>query len=91
MINRKADEELFEGLFFQILNRIRNKIERLYIDLSYYKCHKISTKRDGSYTYLCHSDKKATINPINGNSERISKTESSIGKYNWKGKNNLER
>ena len=38
-----------------------------YVQLLYYKCHKINLSCDGSYIYSPHwiKNKKATINPIN--------------------------
>ena len=74
MSNDEADENLKE-LFDLFRNRYQNNLESMkgcelvldYIQLSYYKCHKINP--DGGGSYIDSPDwiknKKATINPIN--------------------------
>ena len=57
LINGKADE-VVEGLFESLLNRYQNNLEKSmkgseflfdYVDLLYYKCHKINLSCGGSY------------------------------------------
>ena len=74
MINDQADE-VIEELFDSLKNRYQNNLESMkgsefvfdYVQLLYYKCHKINPSCSGSY--IDSSDwiknKKATINPIN--------------------------
>ena len=71
-MNDKANEkELFDSL----KNRYQNNLELMkgsefvfdYVQLLYYKCHKINPNRGGSYINSPDwiKNKKATINPIN--------------------------
>ena len=74
MINDEADEVIKE-LFDSIKNRYQNNLELMigsefvfdYVQLLYYKCHKINPSRGGSYIDFLDwiKNKKATINPIN--------------------------
>ena len=77
MINDKA-EEVIEKLFRSIKKRFQNNLESMkgmqgsefvfdYVQLLYYKCHKINPNRGGSYINSPDwiKNKKATINPIN--------------------------
>ena len=71
MINDEADEVIKE-LFNSPKNRYQNNLESMknnefvfdYVQLFYYKCHKINANRGGSYRDS-PENKKATINPIN--------------------------
>ena len=75
MISDEADEVIKE-LFDSLNNRYQNNFESIkssefavfdYVQLLYYKCHKINPDRGGSY--IDSSDwiknKKATVNPAN--------------------------
>ena len=74
MINDEADEIIRE-LFYSLKNRYQNNLEPMkgseffydYVQLLYYKYHKINPNRGGSYIdsldWIKH--KKAAINPIN--------------------------
>ena len=75
IIDNEADE-VIEELFKSLLNRYQNNLEISvkggdfvfdYVNLLYYKCHKINLSRDGSYIDFPDwiKNKKATINPIN--------------------------
>ena len=74
MINDEADEVIKE-LFDSLKNRYQNNLESMkgsefvfdYVQLLYYKCHKINPNRGGSYIDSPDwiKNKKATINPIN--------------------------
>ena len=74
MISDEADEVIRE-LFDSLKNKYRNNLESMkgspfvfdYIQLLYYKCHKITPNRDGSYINSPDwiKSKNATINPIN--------------------------
>ena len=74
MIDDEADEVIKE-LFDSLKNRYRNDLESVkcsefafdYVQLLYYKCHKINLNCAGSYIYSPRwiKNKKATINPIN--------------------------
>ena len=71
MIHDKVDK-LMEELFKSLLNRHQNNLEKLikdsnivfdYVQLLYYKCHKLSTNRGESYidspgSYIDSPDKK---------------------------------
>ena len=71
MINDETIKELFDSL----KKRYQNNLKLLkgrefvfdYVHLLYYKCHKVSPNRSGSYidTPDWIKNKKATINPIN--------------------------
>ena len=79
MMNDKADE-IIEELFDSRKNRYRNNLESMkgsrfvfvYVQLLYYKCHKINPNRGGSNRdspdWIKH--KKATINPVNKNGNK---------------------
>ena len=74
MFNDEADEVIKE-FFDSLKNRYQNNLESMkgsefvcdYLQLLYYKCHKINPSHSGSYIdspdWL--KNKKATINPIN--------------------------
>ena len=74
MINDEADEVVKE-LFDSLKNRYQNNLELMngskfvfdYVQLMYYKCHKINPNYGGSYTDSPDwiKNKKATISPIN--------------------------
>ena len=74
MVNDKADEVIKE-LFDSLKNRYQNNLESMkgsefvfdYVQLLYYKCHKINPNCSGSYIDSPDwiKSKKATINPIN--------------------------
>ena len=79
MIHDKADK-VMEELFKSLLNRHQNNLEKLmkdteivfnYVQLLYYKCHKINPNRGDSYIdsldlYIDFPDWiKTTINPTN--------------------------
>ena len=74
MINDKGDEVIKE-LFRSLKNRSQNNLELMkgsefvfdYVQLLYFKCHKIDPSRGGSYIDSPNwiKNKKATINPIN--------------------------
>ena len=74
MINDEADEVIKE-LFYSLKSRYQNNLESIkgsefvsnYVNLLYYKCHKINPSRGGSYIDSPDwiKNKKATINPIN--------------------------
>ena len=74
MISDEADEAI-EDLFHSLKNRYQNNLESMesseflfdYVHLLYYKRHKISPNRGGSYIDSRDwiKNKKATINPIN--------------------------
>ena len=75
MINDKADE-VVEELFELLINRNQNNLEKLmksgelvfdYVDLLYFKCHKVNPNCSGSYIDSPDwiKNKKTTINPIN--------------------------
>ena len=85
MINYQADDvikELFDSLKNGYQNRWRIDSESMegsefvldYIQLLYYKCHKINPNRGGSYIDSPHwmKAKKATINPINKKDKKCS-------------------
>ena len=73
-ISDEADE-IIKKIFDSIKNRYQNKLQSMtgsefifdYVQLLYYKCHKINLKHGGSYTDSPYwiKNKKATINPIN--------------------------
>ena len=58
MIGDEADE-VIEELFDSLTNRYQNNLESMkgseifldYVELLYYKCHKINPNRGGSYIY----------------------------------------
>ena len=67
-----------QKIFLSYCNRYQNNLEELkrgnkfvscYVDLLYYKCHKINLNHSGSYTDSRDWIKniKTTINPINKN------------------------
>ena len=70
-----ATDEIIEKLFNSLENRYQNNLQSMrgsefvfnYIQLLYYKCHKINLNRGGSYIDSPDwmKDKKATINAIN--------------------------
>ena len=74
MINDEANE-IIEELFDSLKNRNQNNLESMrgrefvfdYVQLLYYKCHKINPNCGGSYVDSLDwiKNKKATINPIN--------------------------
>ena len=74
MIIDEADEFIKE-LFDSLKNRYQNNLESMtvsdfvfdYVQLLYYKCHKINPNRGGSYKDSPDwiKNKNATINPIN--------------------------
>ena len=75
MINDKADE-VVEELFELLINRNQNNLEKLmksgelvfdYVDLLYFKCHKVNPNCSGSNIDSPDwiKNKKTTINPIN--------------------------
>ena len=74
MINDEADELITE-LFDSLKNRYQNNLESMrgspfvfdYVQLLYYKCHKINPNLGGSYIDSLGwiKNKKATINPMN--------------------------
>ena len=72
IINDKADEVIKE-LFDSLKNRYQNNLESMkgsefifdYVQLWYYKCHKMNTNYVGSYIDSLDWIKKVTINPIN--------------------------
>ena len=74
MINDEADEVIKE-LFDSLKNRYQNNLESMkrsqlvfgYVQLLYYKCHKINPTGGGSYIDSPDwiKNKKATRNPIN--------------------------
>ena len=74
MINDEADEVIKE-LSDSLKNRYQNNLDFMkgsefvfnYVQLMYYKCHKINPSRGESYIDSPDSikNKKATINPIN--------------------------
>ena len=67
--------EVIIKLFHSLKNRYWNNLESMrgsefvfdYVQLLYYKCHKTSFNRDGSYIRSPDwiNNKKGTINPIN--------------------------
>ena len=74
IISDEADE-VIKKLFDSLQNRYQNNLQSMrgsdfvfdYVQLLYYKCHKINLNRGGSYTDspVWVKNKKATINPIN--------------------------
>ena len=74
MINDVTDE-IIEGLFNSLKNRYQNNLQSMrgsefafdYVQLLYYKCHKINLNRGGSYINSPDwiKNKKTTVNPIN--------------------------
>ena len=74
MMNNKADE-IIEELLDLLKTRYQNNLESMkvpefvfdYVQLWYYKCHKINSNRDGSYIVSPSwiEIKKLTINSIN--------------------------
>ena len=74
MINDEADK-VVEELFQSLKNRYKNNLESMkgsdfvfnYVQLLYYKCHKINPNRCGSYIVSPDwiKNQKATTNPIN--------------------------
>ena len=74
MISDEADE-VIRKIFDSLKNRYQNNLESMrgdefafdYVQVLYYKCHKINLNRGGSYIDSPNwiKDKKATINPIN--------------------------
>ena len=74
MINDVTDE-IIEGLFNSLKNRYQNNLQSMrgsefafdYVQLLYYKCHKINLNRGGSYIDSPDwiKNKKTTVNPIN--------------------------
>ena len=74
MMNNKANE-ILEKLFYSHENRCQNNLESIkgsesvfdYVQLLYYKCHKINLNRYWSYIDSPNwiKNKKSTINPIN--------------------------
>ena len=74
MINNEVDEVIKE-LFDSLKNRYQNNLKSMkgsefvfdYVQLLYYKCHKINSNLGGSYVDSPDwiKNKKATINPIN--------------------------
>ena len=79
MINDQADE-VIEELFKSLKNRYQNNLESIkgsqfvfdFVNLSYYKCHKINPNRGGSYIDSPDSikNREATINLINKNDNK---------------------
>ena len=79
MINDEADK-VIKGLHDSLENRYQNNLESMkgsefvfdYVQLLYYKCHKINPNHGGSY--IDSPDwikiKRATINPINKNDNK---------------------
>ena len=73
MISDEADE-IIKKIFDSLKNRYQSKLQSMrgsefvldYVQLLYYKCHKMNFNRGGSYIYSpCWiKNKKATINPI---------------------------
>ena len=67
--------EVIKKVFDSLKNRYQNNLQSMkgsefvfhYVQLLYYKCHKINFNHDGSYTDSPYSikNKKSTINPIN--------------------------
>ena len=74
MISNEADE-VIKKLFDSLKNRYQNNLQSMrgsefvynYVQLLYYKCHKVNLNRGGSYIDSPDwiKNKKATINPIN--------------------------
>ena len=74
MINDEADE-IIKKLFDSLKNRYQNNLKSMkgsefvfdYVELLYYKCHKINPNRAGSYIDSPHwiKNKKPKINTIN--------------------------
>ena len=74
IINDETDE-VIKNFFDSLKNRYQNNLESMegsefvfdYVQLLYYKCHKISLNRGGSYkdSTVWIKNKKATIKPIN--------------------------
>ena len=74
MISDEADE-VIEELFNLFKKRYQNDLQSIrgsefvsdYVHLLYYKCHRITFNRGGSYIDSpdCIKNKKATLNPIN--------------------------
>ena len=79
IINDEADKVTNE-LFDSLKNRWQNNLELMkgsefvfdYVQLLYYKCHKINLNRGGSYIYSRDwiKKKKAAINPKNKNDSK---------------------
>ena len=75
MISDEADEVIKKTFSFAYQKRYQNNLESMrgsefvfdYVQLLYYKCHKMNLNRGGSYIDSPDSikNKKATINPIN--------------------------
>ena len=74
MINDVTDK-IIERLFNSLKNRYQNNLQSMrgsefvfdYVQLLYYKCHKINLNRGGSYIDSPDwiKNKKTTVNPIN--------------------------
>ena len=74
MINDVTDK-IIERLFNSLENRYQNNLQSMrgsefvfdYVQLLYYKCHKINLNRGGSYIDSPDwiKNKKTTVNPIN--------------------------
>ena len=79
MISDEGDE-VIKKLFYSLKNRYKKNLESMkgsefvfdYVQLLYYKCHKINPNYGGSY--IDSSDwiknKKTTINPISKNDNK---------------------
>ena len=97
MINDEADEVIKE-LFDSLKNRYQNNLESMkgsefvfdYVQLLYYKCHKINHNHGESYIDFPDwiKNKKATINPINKKDNKcfqyavtVALNHEEIGKY----------
>ena len=75
IINSDVTDEIIEKLFNSLKNRHQNNLQLMrgsefvfdYIQLLYYKCHKINLNHGGSYIDSPDwiKNKKVTINPIN--------------------------
>ena len=80
MINNEADE-VMKDPFDLLKNRYHNNLESMkvnefvfdYIQLIYYKCHKINSNRGGLYIGYPYwiKNKKATINSINKKDKKM--------------------
>ena len=99
MINDRTDEvreELFQSLLsrYQIGLKTLRKIRKFvfdYVHLLYYKFHKISPKRGGSYMDSPDWIKKATINLINKKDNKCFQDAVIVALSNEKFGGNLER
>ena len=79
MINNEADE-VIKKLFDSLKNRYQSNLESMkgsefvfdYVQLFYYKCHKINPNRGRSYTDSPDwiKNKKVTVNPIIKNNNK---------------------